>query len=271
MTEWKPKQVMILVSRLSEKIAIVTGAAQGVGRATARFLAREGATVVLVDRDSGLCAATLRDIEAAGGRAAVVEADLQAWQGAKDTVDRVLQMYGKIDVAVHNVGGSIWAKPFWEYPPEQIEAEISRSLWPTLWCCRAVIPVMLRQKAGAIVNIGSAATRWTYRVPYSAAKGAVHAMTVCMARELADSGVRVNCVSPGALDNADRITPRNPSPLSEAEAVWRREAYAQSLAATPMGRLGQADEIAGAVCFLASGEASYITGQVLFVAGGEFG
>jgi dihydroxycyclohexadiene carboxylate dehydrogenase len=259
------------VNRLRHKVAMVTGAAQGVGRASARALAREGAAVVLVDRAVELCAAALDEIVTAGGRAEAIGADVQTWQGAEEAVSRTVDAFGALDVAVHNVGGTIWAKPFCEYRVDEIEAEISRSLWPTLYGCRAAIPTMLERKSGAIVNIGSAATRWTYRVPYSAAKGAVHALTVCLARELAQSGVRVNCVSPGALDNTDRITPRNPSPLSDEEAAWRRAAYDQSLASTPMGRPGRADEIADAVCFLASDEASYITGQTLFVAGGEIG
>jgi dihydroxycyclohexadiene carboxylate dehydrogenase len=225
----------------------------------------------LVDRTAELGAAALEEILAAGGRAAALGADLETWDGAQAAVNRAQELFGPLDVAVHNVGGTIWAKPFWEYAAEEMQAEISRSLWPTLYGCRAAVPAMLAHGSGAIVNIGSAATRWTYRVPYSAAKGAVHALTVSLARELAQSGVRVNCVSPGALENADRITARNPQPPGERDVAWRRAAYDQSLAATPMGRLGRADEIADAVCFLASDEASYVTGQVLFVAGGETG
>jgi dihydroxycyclohexadiene carboxylate dehydrogenase len=152
-----------------------------------------------------------------------------------------------------------------------MQAEISRSLWPTLWCCREIIPVMRKQGFGAIVNIGSAATRWMWRTPYSAAKGGVHALTATLARELADSGVRINCVAPGALEVVDRVSPRNTKPLSEQETQWRQMAYDQSLADTPMERLGKVQEVAAAVCFLASDEASYITGQTLFVAGGAEG
>jgi len=261
----------VTLARLEGRTAIVTGAAQGVGRATALRLASEGAAVVLADRTGSLCDAALAEIRAAGGRALAVGADLETWEGAEAVVRRALDECGEIDIAVHNVGGTIWAKPFWEYQPEEIQAEISRSLWPTLWCSRAVIPVMRAQGRGSIVNIGSAATRWMLRVPYSAAKGGVHAMTVALARELADSGVRVNCVSPGALLTEDRITPRNPAPLSEQEQTWRREAYEQSLADTPQARPGLPEEVAAAVSFLASDEASYITGQVLYVAGGAIG
>jgi dihydroxycyclohexadiene carboxylate dehydrogenase len=253
------------------KIAIVTGAAQGVGRAVARRLAERGATVAMIDRSEELCTAAQEEIQQAGGRTITIGADLETYEGAQAMVRRTIDKFGVIDIVVNNVGGTIWAKPLWEYSPDEIRAEIARSLWPTLWCCREVAPVMRQQRSGAIVNIGSAATRWMLRVPYSAAKGGVHALTVTLARELADRGVRVNCVSPGALVTQDRITPRNPTPLSEQEQAWRQEAYDQSLGDTPQGRPGSPNDVASAVCFLASDEAAYITGQVLFVAGGAIG
>lgn len=259
------------MNRHSGKIALVTGAAQGLGRAVARALAEEGATLVLADRSAALCAAALEEIEQAGGRALAVGADLETHAGAQLAVQAALEHFGVIDIAVHNVGGAIRARPFWEYSPEQLVAEISRSLWPTLWGCHTVVPVMRRQGQGAIVNIGSAATRWALRAPYSAAKGGVHALTVAIARDLADTRVRVNCVAPGALTLQDRITPRNPDSLTEQEQAWRQQAYEQSLHDTPLGRTGTPEEIAGAVSFLASADASYITGQVMYVAGGAIG
>ncbi len=152
-----------------------------------------------------------------------------------------------------------------------MQREVTRSLWPTLWSCREVIPVMRKQGRGAIVNVGSSATRGIYRVPYSASKGGVHAATVCMALELAGSGVRVNCVSPGALDNGVRAIPRNTETQDEQGQAWTREMYDDCLGTTPQNRLGTADEVAAAICFLAAPEASYITGQVMFVAGGHKG
>jgi dihydroxycyclohexadiene carboxylate dehydrogenase len=199
----------------------------------------------------------------------VIAADLETQAGAQAMVSQTLALFGTIDVSVHNVGGTIWARPFWEYSGEQIEKEISRSLWPTLWCCREVIPVMMSRKSGAIVNIGSAVTRGgLYRVPYAAAKGGVHAMTLCMANELAEHGIRVNCVAPGGLDNAGRVIPRNPVPPTDQEKQWISGLYERTLQDTPLGRLGTADEVAAAVCFLAADESSYITGQLISVAGG---
>ncbi len=257
--------------RFTEKVAIVTGAAQGVGRATALRLAAEGASVVLVDRAIEQGNLVKSEIEAAGGTAIALGLDLETSSGARQMVEAAIERFGRIDVSVHNVGGTIWAKPFWEYSEEEMTKEISRSLWPTLWCCRAVIPVMKAQQSGAIVNVGSVATRGIHRVPYSAAKGGVHAATVCMAMELGESGVRVNCVSPGAIDNGQRAIPRNPVPLSEQEKEWMHGVYVQSLRDTPMNRLGQIEEIAAGICFFAAPESSYITGQILYVAGGGIG
>jgi len=257
--------------RFEGQVALVTGAAQGVGRATARRLAAEGAQVVVVDRAEEQGAAVAEEIRAAGGRASFVQADLETHAGAQSMVRAALEINGRIDVSVHNVGGTIWTRPFWEYSPEQMQREVNRSLWPTLWSCREVIPVMRAQGAGAIVNVGSNATRGIYRVPYSAAKGGVHAATVCMALELAKSGVRVNCVSPGALDNGVRAIPRHHETPSAQETAWVGEMYASCLRDTPQDRLGQAEEVAAAICFMAAPEASYITGQIMYVAGGDIG
>ncbi len=259
------------MNRFENQIAIVTGAAQGVGRAAARRLASEGATLVLVDRAVEQGQAVAEEIRALGGQASFIEADLETHAGAQGMVQYALAQHGRIDVSVHNVGGTIWTKPFWEYTPEQMQREVTRSLWPTLWSCREVVPVMREQGRGAIVNIGSNATRGIYRVPYSSAKGGVHAATVCMALELAGSGVRVNCVSPGALDNGVRAIPRNTEPPSQQDQTWNREMYKDCLDGTPMHRLGSVDEVAAAICFLAAPEASYITGQIMFVAGGHVG
>jgi dihydroxycyclohexadiene carboxylate dehydrogenase len=257
--------------RFKDKVALVTGAAQGIGRATAQQLAAEGATLVLVDRAERECREVLEEIKRRGGAGQVAAFDLETADGARAAVELALACYGRIDVAVHNVGGTIWIKPFWEYSDSEMESEISRSLWPTLWCCRAVVPVMLKQGFGSIVNVGSFATRGIFRVPYSAAKGGVHTMTASLSMELAERGIRVNCVAPGGMDDPQRNIPRNPNPVTEQEQAWRQQVAHQSRLSTPMGRRGRVEEPAAAICFLASDEASYITGQVLFVAGGGIG
>lgn len=256
---------------LEGKNAVVTGAAQGIGLETALRLARDGAQVALVDRVLEACNQARGRVTEAGGHAIVIEADLETKAGVDTMVERTLAAFGSIDVAVHNVGGAMWTKPFWEFTDEEMQQEISRSLWPTLRCCRAVIPVMMRQRRGAIVNIGSVATRGIYRMPYSAAKGGVHAMTVCMSMELAEYDIRVNCVAPGGIRSPNRIIPRNPIPPSENERQWRDETLKQTLRDTHMGRLGERNEVAAAIAFLASDDASYITGQVIYVGGGGIG
>ncbi|WP_132978751.1 1,6-dihydroxycyclohexa-2,4-diene-1-carboxylate dehydrogenase [Pigmentiphaga sp. D-2] len=257
--------------RFADKTAIVTGGAQGIGRATALQLAREGAFVIVVDKAWEACEAVQAEIASAGGNAGAIFADLQTAEGAREMLAQALEMTGGIDVSVHNVGGTIWMKPFWEYTDHEIEQEVDRSFWPTIWSCRAVIPQMLKQKSGAIVNVGSFATRGIYRVPYSASKGGVHAMTASLALELAPHGIRINCVAPGGTDVGARATPRNPAPLSLQEQGWKEEVTAQTLSSTPLKRYGSPEEQASAICYLAADESSYITGQTIFVAGGGVG
>jgi len=259
------------MQQLENKFAVVTGAAQGVGRAVALRLAKEGAGIALVDQSKSVCENAAKEIAALGVQVISIGADLETHAGAQMMMEVVLNQFGRLDIAVNNVGGAIRAKPFWEYSGAEIEAEISRSLWPALWCCREEIPQMLAQGNGSIVNIGSAATRWMWRVPYSAAKGGIHAMTACIARELSDTGVRINCVAPGALEVKDRITARNQQTLTEQESQWRQWALDQSIEDTPLGRPGTVEEVANAVCFLTSSQADYITGQTLYVAGGAAG
>jgi benzoate/toluate 1,2-dioxygenase reductase component len=256
--------------RFAGQVVLVTGAGQGIGERTARRISAEGGTLVLADR-----AEEVRDLAGElgqpGAEAIPVVADLETWEGAKSVVDAALQRFGRIDVAIHTVGGTIWAKPFEHYPPEQIQAEINRSLWPTLWCCRAVVPHMVQRGRGTIVNVSSVATRGLNRLPYAAAKGGVNAITSALAQEMAPHGVRVVATAPGGTDAPPRRTPRGPAPESEQERAWYRTIVDQTVDSSLMKRYGTLDEQAAAITFLASEEASYITGTVLPVAGGDLG
>jgi len=260
-----------MAGRFDKKVVVVTGAAQGIGKACALRFASEGASVMIADRAEEQALLVQQEIVEQGGTASVCIVDLETSAGAKEVMQATVDTYGRIDVSVHNVGGTIWAKPFWEYPDEQIEKEINRSLWPTLWCCRAVIPFMMEQKYGAIVNVGSVATRGVNRVPYSAAKGGVQAMTTCMALELAEHGIRVNCVNPGGIDQGERAIPRNTDALTDIDKKGMQGVVEQTMRDTPMKRYGTPEEEAAAICFLAADESSYITGEIINVAGGGIG
>lgn len=253
--------------RFAGKTAIVTGAAQGIGREVALRMAREGAKVALVDR-SELVEEVQLD---AGGDSIAISADLEGFSGATDAVTRAQKAFGKVDILVNNVGGTIWAKPFAEYGEAQIEAEIRRSLFPTLWCCRAVLPAMLKAGGGVIVNVSSIATRGVNRVPYAAAKGGVNAITACLAMEYAEHGIRVCATAPGGTEAPPRRIPRNAAPRSADEDRWMQQVVDQTVASSLMHRYGTIDEQAAAILFLASDEASYITGVTLPVSGGDLG
>lgn len=255
---------------LKGKTALITGAAQGIGKATAILMAQKGARVALVDRVLPACESLCAELKESGADAVAIEADLETKSGVDSMIEQALAFSDVIDIAVNNVGGTMWTKPFWEYEDDEIQQEITRSLWPTLRSCRAIIPIMIKQNRGSIVNIGSVATRGIYRVPYSAAKGGVSAMTVCMAMELAEYNVRVNCVSPGAI-KADRVIPRRTTAENDQEKVWHKAVIDQTIRDSFIQRLGEADEVARAISFLASDDASYITGETIHVAGGGIG
>jgi dihydroxycyclohexadiene carboxylate dehydrogenase len=181
-------------ARFTNKVMVITGAAQGIGKRVAELAAAEGGHLVLVDIADYVqdVAVQLQD---RGAEALAVQANLETWEGAETVMAKAYEAFGRIDVLINNVGGTIWAQPFEHYKPEQIEKEIQRSLFPTLWCCRAVLPYMLDQQGGSIVNVSSVATRGLMRVPYGAAKGGVNAMTVNLAYEYAGHNIRVNATA----------------------------------------------------------------------------
>ncbi|WP_342005664.1 benzoate diol dehydrogenase BenD [Citrobacter sedlakii] len=256
--------------RFHTKVVAITGAAQGIGRQTAEQAAKEGATLLLIDRSRHVheLAATLT---AEGVQVLALEADLEQWESTEQAFGAGVAHFSRIDVLINNVGGTIWARPFADYQPEQIEKEIRRSLFPTLWGCRAVLPWMLKQGAGSIVNVSSVATSGVNRVPYSAAKGGVNALTRSIAMEYSHQGIRINAVAPGGTEAPERVTPRNTETPTAQEKIWYQQVVDQTLASSLMHRYGTLEEQAQAILFLASDQASYITGVTLPVAGGDLG
>lgn len=257
-------------TRFTDKIMVITGAAQGIGKRVAELAAAEGARLLLVDIADYVqgVAAELRD---QGADAVAMQADLETWVGAETIMAEAHKQFGRIDILINNVGGTIWAQPFEHYTPEQIEKEIRRSLFTTLWCCRAVLPYMLEQKGGVIVNVSSVATRGLMRVPYGAAKGGVNAMTVNMAYEYAPHNIRVNAAAPGGTEAPPRLTPRNAKAQTRQEKAWYQTLIDQTTENSLMHRYGTLGEQAEPILFLASDAASYITGTVIPVAGGDLG
>ncbi|GGU17540.1 benzoate 1,2-dioxygenase electron transfer component BenC [Nocardioides albus] len=257
--------------RFAGQVVVVTGAAQGIGAQVARRVAAEGGKVVLADR-SPLVAEVTDELTGQGATASAVECDLEHYEGAAALVERALATYGRIDVLINNVGGAINFKPFTEFTAEQIDAEITRSLMTTLYACRAALPGMVERGRGVIVNVSSAATRGIHRIPYSAAKGGINAITASLALEYADAGIRVTATAPGGTEAPPRrISRGTPTPQSATEKAWFQAHIDQTLETSLMHRYGTLDEQAAAICFLASEEASYITGTVLPVAGGDLG
>jgi dihydroxycyclohexadiene carboxylate dehydrogenase len=254
--------------RFAGKVMVVTGAAQGIGRAVALRAAAEGGKVLFVDRAdfvSGVAA------EASGAETAGFVADLETYEGAASAMAHAMRKFGGVDILINGVGGAIRMRPFAEFEPAQIDAEIRRSLMPTLYACHAVLPYLLKRGGGTIVNVSSNATRGIRRVPYSAAKGGVNAITQSLAMEYAEHNIRVVATAPGGTDAPPRRVPRNTAGDSEQEKVWIAEAVKQVTESTFFKRYGSIEEQAAPILFLASDEAAYITGTVLPVAGGDTG
>jgi dihydroxycyclohexadiene carboxylate dehydrogenase len=262
---------VLFPGRFEGKVLVVTGAAQGLGEAVATRAAREGGLVALVDR-SPIVHEVAEKLASEGARTVGLVSDLERHMGASTAMLAARNQFGRIDILINNVGGTIWAKPYAHYAKEEIEAEIRRSLFPTLWCCRAVLPFMLQQQRGTIVNVSSVATRGVNRVPYAAAKGGVNALTASLALEYADQGIRVVAAAPGGIEAPERRIPRGPATeKTEQQKEWYQAIVDQTVGSSLMHRYGTLEEQTAPILFLASDEASYITGTRLPVAGGDLG
>ncbi len=245
--------------RFSGKAVIVTGGGSGIGRACAESFAREGARVAVAEFNSKTGCATVQAIQQAGGQAVFIQTDVSDATQVQHMVDTALEACGRIDV-LFNAAGILYYGTILETDERQWDRVISTNLKGTYLCCRAVLPHMIRQGGGAIVNTTSTAGEHAaipHGVAYVSSKAGVSLLTRAMAIDHASQGIRVNALCPGPTD-----TPM----LREALTAEQHEAFGKTF---PIGRLGQPEELANAVLFLASDEASFVTGAIMAVDGGQ--
>lgn len=257
--------------RLRGKISVVTGAGQGIGRATARRLAHEGAIVVVADMSEVAAERTVSELRAMGATAEKFVGDLLLYEQCAALIQLAVDRFDRIDVLVNNVGGATDLKPYYLWEPQAIQDEMNRSILPTLWCCRAALPFMHAQRYGRIVNVGAESARnglWD-RAPYNAGKGAVIGITTSIAREMGQFGIACNCLSPGPTETErDRLVERGIRTKGGDTTGYRAELFAKMMSIVPMNRRGLSEEHAAAIAFLASDDVGHINGQVVSAGGG---
>ena len=239
------------------KVAIVTGASRGIGRACALRLAADGMTVVVNYSHSEAAAAEVVDkIKAAGGDALAVRADVSNPAEVKEMFKTVWKTYGQIDVLVNNAG-IVRDEYLLMLTEENLDACLDLNIKGYLYCAQQAVLKMFRKKSGVIINMSSVSSKMALagQTVYSATKGAVNSMTQTMAKELAPYGIRVNAVAPGVI-------------ATEMIDALPEDKRAQYLTEVPLGRFGTVEDVAAVVSMLASDGAAYMTGQTLVLDGG---
>jgi 3-oxoacyl-[acyl-carrier protein] reductase len=243
---------------LSDRVALITGAAGGIGRALARRFAAAGAHLALADLRQDAAAAIAAEFTGAGRRAIALGGDVSSSADAEALVREVLKAYGRIDILVNNAGLMGRVAPLQDLKDEDWQRVIDVDLSSVFFMSRAVIPHMRAKRRGCIVSVASIAGKegTPNLIPYSVAKAGIIAFTKALGKEVVGDGIRVNCVAPGVVETAllEQLPP---------------ESTQLMLSKVPMGRFGTADEVAAVVHFLASDDASFVTAQCYDASGGR--
>ncbi|MEM0043033.1 MAG: SDR family NAD(P)-dependent oxidoreductase [Thermofilaceae archaeon] len=245
-----------MMLNLSDRVAIVTGAGQGIGREVSLQLAQAGAKVVLIDVSDKVFD-VLREVRGFGGDGLAIKCDVSRWEDVRAAVNQVLDKFGRIDILVNNAGIYPF-KPFTEMGEQDWDKVLDVNLKGVFNFTRAVLPRMIEQRRGKIINISSIAgsvVGFPNLVHYSASKAGIIGFTRALALETAQYGITVNAISPGPIE-----TP--------GIGVLSKEAYEQVRRAIPLGRFGKPEEVAYLVLFLASDKSDFITGQNIVIDGG---
>jgi 2,3-dihydroxy-2,3-dihydro-p-cumate dehydrogenase len=251
---------------LADRVAVVTGGATGIGRRISRRLLDDGARLLLAGLTDDDVRAGLDALDPPADRVSAFAGNLALPGVADDLVATAVETFGAVDILVNNAGGGVIA-PTLEHTEQTLRATIDNNLWTTLRTCLAVLPHLVERGHGRIINIGAESVRngLTDHAVYNAAKGGVHGLTTGLAREFAGGGITVNVVAPSytrtdeldAALAAGRVPPRLFQVIDDAVRL------------IPVGRPAEADEIAGAVAFLARDDSRFVTGQVISVNGGS--
>jgi NAD(P)-dependent dehydrogenase (short-subunit alcohol dehydrogenase family) len=249
-----------MTMRLKDKVAIVTGGASGIGEATSYAMAKEGARVVIGDINIEGARRVAEDIKKSGGKSLALKMDLSKQDEVKQMIEKTIHEFGRVDILVNNAASFNTAyQPFHERDIADWKAEIETNLIGTLLCCWWVMPYMLKQKSGRIINVAANAGKVALPMLaiYSTYKAAIPGFSRAIAKEVATEGVTVNCISPGVI--------RTPPMAKYMDDPELGKAF---LTRTPMGRAGEPQDIANMAVFLASDDAKFITGQDYSVDGG---
>ncbi|MBW2561773.1 MAG: 3-oxoacyl-ACP reductase FabG [Deltaproteobacteria bacterium] len=245
--------------KLKDKVAIVTGASKGIGKAIAEAYAREGASVVLASRSLNVLETNAQEIKQAGGEAMAVSVDIRKVESINDLVKKTVDRYGRLDLLVNNAGITMGG-PSEDLAPEDWRMALETDLFGVFFASQAAARIMMPQGGGGIINISSvngilAAPR---RAAYCASKAAVNGLTKVLAIEWADRKIRVNAIAPGYV-RTELVQDVIDKGAISLDAILRR---------TPQGRIGEVEDIAGLAVYMASDESSYMTGSIVNIDGG---